>query len=313
MVYSCGGEDVIKSYDALLEDSTIVSYLDTMSVTYTRDTSGIYSYLITANDTGKTQAEGTILSIYYDLKVLGGQRLERIDSTNSDPLRMKRGVNAIYPIGIDLALAKMKEGETWGLVIPSKLAYGKYSSVLIPENSIITIDITLKRIQNDNDIRSEDNKKVVDYSDDQNLSDTVQYPLNQPEILTNGMIYKRLKVGDTQQRPATNQLVILTYTLSVSDKTEPVDITYAGEANPFAFQYNNQEVFDGLNIGVGRMAKGEEALFVIPSLLGYRESARVIPSYLAEELAAMEIIPAYAANVSPYEVLVVKAKLLDIQ
>lgn len=312
-MYSCGKEDIDKSANSLSQDSTIVSYLDTMDVSYTRDTSGIYAYTITSNPSGKSQSEGTILSVYYNLKVLGGQTLEQIDPTESDPVRMKRGVNAIYPVGVDLALAKMKEGEKWGFVIPSQWAYRDYSSSLIPKNAIIVIEITLDRIQNDNDIRSEDNQKVVLYSNEQNLSDTLQYPLNQPEILTNGMIYKRLKAGDTEQSPTTGSEVKITYTLSTPGVTDPIDVQYAGEANPFTFQYNALEVFEGLNFGVGLMRKGEEALFVIPSLLGYRESVSVLPSYLSEELVQMELIPGYASKVVPYKILVVKAKLVDIQ
>ena len=313
VIYSCGGSEAVSPSSSANEDSVIVAHLDTMNVTYERDASGLYYYPITMNPTGKTQSEGSILSFYYNISVLGGQTLEVVDSTSGDPVRMKRGVNAIYPLGVDQALAYLKEGETWGFVVPSRLAYGAYSSSLIPDNAIITLIISLSRIQNDNDIRSEDNQKVVAYADSLNLSDTVQYPLNQPEILQNGMIYKRVAVGVSEQQPAQNNTATITYKLSLAYENEPVDVVYAGEANPFVFSFGNQAVFEGLEFGVGKIQKGERALLVIPSLLGYRESVGVIPSYLAKEMADRGVIPTYAAKVQPYEILVVETKLLDIQ
>jgi FKBP-type peptidyl-prolyl cis-trans isomerase len=313
LMISCGGKESVSPINTYSEDSTIVSYLDSLNLTYTKDTSGIYSYIIKSNPTGKSQLEGTILSIYYDMEVLRGAKLAVHDSTKGAPIRMKQGVNAIYPIGIDRAVAYLKEGEEWGFVIPSRLAFVNYSSSLISEDAIVLIKISLEKIQDDNDVRLEDNIKIQDYSDSVKLADTVLYPLNQPKLLSNGMIYKRLIAGSGNRKPVSGNQLSITYKASLPYKeATPFDLKYAGEANPFVYSFSNSETFEGLDTGISEMEKGETALLVIPSLLAYSESVAVFPTFIASDLVDLKIIPAYASQVGPYEILIFEVKLLDI-
>jgi FKBP-type peptidyl-prolyl cis-trans isomerase len=309
---SCGGDEKVNPNKGLTEDSLIVAHLDSLGVTYQKDDDGIYSYPITLNPTGKSQDDGKILSIYYTLDVLGGQTLNTYDETDGDPIRMKQGANAIYPLGVDKSLAYLKEDEEWVFIIPSALAYVDYSSSLIPEKAILQLQVTLKKIQNENDIQFEDNQKIFDYSDSVKLADTVTYPLNQPVILNNGMIYKRLIAG-ADPRPLAGDELSITYRASLPYKEDaPIDVNHASTANPFIFIHNDNQVITALDAGVARMQKGETALLVMPSLLAYRESARVLPDYLTQEMVDRKLIPSYAAKVGPYEVLIFEVKLLDI-
>lgn len=313
LILSCGGDNVEPKIDTS-EDSTIVAHLDSIGVDYQLDEAGIYYYPIALNPTGKTQVDGNVLSIYYKLDVLGGQNLITFDASDGDPLRLKQGANAIYPVGIDSALIYMKEGEEWEFIIPSKLNYPGYSSVLIPENAILIFRANLVKIQNENDILFEDNQKLLQYSDSVKLADTVANPLNQPILLNNGMIYKRLAAGDPSGiKPVSGDELSITYKASFPyQEVEPFDLQHASTANPFVFFHNNNEVITGLDAGVARMTIGETALLVIPSLLAYRESAVVLPDYLTEEMVQMKIVPAYAARVHAYEVLIFEVKLLEI-
>jgi FKBP-type peptidyl-prolyl cis-trans isomerase len=313
LLWSCG-DDNVDPNAGNSEDSTIVSYLDSMGIDYQLDDAGIYYYPIKLNPTGKSQLEGNVLSIYYQLDVLGGQNLITVDSRDGDPIRLKQGAKGIYPFGIDSALNYMKEGEEWEFLIPSRLGFVNYSSVLIPENAILIFKANLKRIQNENDIQFEDIQKLLQYSDSVKLTDTVANPLNQPILLNNGMIYKRLIAGDpTGLKPSLGNELTITYTASLPyQESNPIDLQHASNANPFIYSFNDNVVIAGLDAGVAQMTTNETALLVIPSLLAYRESAMVLPDYLTQEMVDMKIIPAYAAKVRPYEVLIFEVTLLEI-
>lgn len=296
------------------EDSLIVAFLDSMNIDYQVDTSGIYYYPISLNPTGKTQAEGNVLSIYYQLDVLEGQNLITYDSTDGDPLRMKQGANAIYPVGIDHSLFYMKQGEEWVFIIPSNLSYPSYSSSLIPEGSILKFQASLKEIQIEDDIQFEDNLKMLTYSDSLMLSDTVNNPLNQPVFLSSGLIYKRLAEGTGNLlKPSQGDTVSITYRASLPyQEDNSFDLLYASNANPFSYSFNTGLVINGLDAGVAEMSPGEQSLLVIPSLLAYRESAIVLPDYLTDDMVSLGIIPSYASKVGPYEVLIFEVTLLQV-
>ncbi|MEO9475622.1 MAG: FKBP-type peptidyl-prolyl cis-trans isomerase [Cyclobacteriaceae bacterium] len=312
---SCGGDDPTPERVNDSQDSLIIRHLDSIGVDYQVDTTGIYYYPIELNPTGKSQADGNVLSVYYSLEVLGGQLLNTYDSADGDPIRVKQGANAIYPIGVDRSLSFMKEGEEWVFIIPSKYGFEDYNSALIPENSILVFHPTLEQIQNETDIQGEDNMKIIAYSDSVNLTDTVNYPLNQPEFLTNGTIFKRLAAGSSPNapQPETGDTLTITYTAYLPyQKNEPFDLKHASNANPFVYSFNTNEVITGLDAGIANMRQGETALLVMPSLLGYRESAVVFPDYLSEEMVDRNTIPAYASDVGPYEVLIFEVSLLQI-
>ena len=88
------------------------------------DENGIYLYPIDVLPGRRTQAEGQILSLYYDEHVFDGQaladsrRISLFDEGDGLPIRVKQGVKSIYPVGLDLALAGMNEGDEYGFVMP---------------------------------------------------------------------------------------------------------------------------------------------------------------------------------------------------
>lgn len=292
----------------LSEDSTIVAYLDSAGIVYQVDGNGIYSFPITLNPTGKQQSEGKILGIYFELSVLDGPLLQQYDATDGDPIRLKQGVNAVYPIGVDLALNYMAEGEEWGFVIPSALAYPGYSSSLIPENAILFFEVTLASIQNENDVFIADTMLIHDYLDSLNVMDTV--------LLSNGMVYKQLAIGSGGVFPSVGNEVDITYTAyRPYEEATPFDLDHASAATVFTYDFGAGVVIDGLDVAVSQMTVGERALHIIPSNLGYRESVRVLPVYdaLISDLIENEVIPAYARKVGPYEVVIFDVRLLDVR
>lgn len=295
------------------DDAIITAYLESsgMADEATRDTSGIYAYPITLNPSGKTQASGSVLGIHYKLYRLDSTLIDVYDSLDGDTIVLKQGVNAVYPVGIDYALGYMKEGEEWGFIIPSNLAYGDYSySTLIPQNTIIRIEIKLLQIRSDDDVLEEELYAINRHVTDAGLRDTTEYPDFRPEVLSNGMIYLTLE-GGSGNRPESDQLVSVTYEARLLDSTV---FDRAPNADLFEFYFNQGAVIPGFETGVGKMRLQEKAIFYMPSYLGYRESAQVIPSIEAvvSDLVDMEVIPSYVEKVGPYEPLIFEIRLIDI-
>lgn len=308
-VLSCKDDESISTDEQ--EEQLITGYLDSLGVLESvgQDESGLYYYPITLNPSGKTQSSGNVLSIHYRLEVLGGQVIDILDSLDQDTLVVKQGANAIYPVGLDGALEYLKEGETWGFVLPSDIAYGDFTySTLIPEKAIILAELTLLKIRTEDEVLEDELEAISQYVDEAELRDTVNHPLNMPENLGSGMVYKRLVAG-TGERPEAGQTVTITYE---SRDLEEVVLDRAAAAAPFEYLYNEGIVIPGLDAGIGRMQAGETALLIMPSYLGYRESAQVIPGFLTADMVEMEIVPAYAEKVGPYEPLIFEVKLVEI-
>lgn len=292
-------------------DEQILAYLDSMNITDAgQDSTGLYAYPIRLNPSGKTQSEGNVLSFFYSISVMNGQTLDVKDSLDSDTTIVKQGVWAIYPVGLDHALSYLKEGEKWGFVLPPDIAYGSYSfSTILPEQSIILIEIDMLSIQKEDDVLEKELKIINNYSVKAELSDTVNHPLNQPQTLPNGMIYKRLKLGTGSSTPTSGQLVSVTYEGRFLDSTI-FDI--APNADVFQFIKDEDALIPGFEDGVARMKVGEKSLIIMPSYLGYRESAKVIPEYILDDMIKLKIVPDYCAKVGPYQPLIFEITLVDI-
>lgn len=300
---SCKEDEV----DAVAEEEArIQAHFDSLDVDVSISESGLYAYPIRA---GGVPSAGFVLSISYKIWVLGADSATT-SIRSLDTVVVKKNANAIYPIGIDEALSYMKEGEKWGFVLPSYLAYGDqaFPNVLIPAGATMAVELELLDVRSENDILEAEVSAIADYVTDNNLRDTVTYPLNQPEMLANGMVYKRLKAG-TGATPLSGQFISVTYEGRFLDGTV---FDRAPNANVFEFYLGTGSVIPGFEAGVQRMQLQERALIVIPSYLAYRESAAVIPHNITSEVADLEIIPSYASKVPPYTPLVFEIEVIGI-
>lgn len=308
MSFSCNRKN--EDNPVSIEETIIRSYFDSTNLADVQaDTAGIYAWPIRLNPDGKDQSQGNVLSFFYSLNVLNGEIIDVMDSLDSDTTIVKQGVNAIYPIGIDYALRYLKVGEKWAFVIPSYLAYETYSfSTLLPANATIYLEIELLEIRTEDDVLNEELDAISDYIIEANLSDTLKVPINKPETLVNGMVYKRLSQG-AGDRPQNGQLVALTYEGRFLDS---LVFDRAPNADFFEFYYGLDGVIPGFELGVGKMQIGEKALLILPSYLAYRESAQVIPNFLTDDMAELNIVPTYASKVGPYKPLIFEISLIDI-
>ena len=147
--------------------------------------SGIYYSILDTVPTG-IDAAGNILSIYYSAKILNGSAYDVNSRTDGDDfVKLKQGVDAVYPVGLDIGLGLMKEGERFRLYIPSALGYGDYSfSSLIPENSVLEIEVEVASVQNVDDVIAEELAAIDAYIISENLNDTIANPIDSVEFFT---------------------------------------------------------------------------------------------------------------------------------
>lgn len=286
------------------EKLEIEAYLDSLGLlsSTTQDTSGLYYYPITLNPGGKSQSEGKVLSFFYSMTLLDGTVVDQYDSLDSDTLVVKQGAGAIYPVGFDYSLAHLKEGEKYGFILPSRLAFGQYSfGSLIPENAIIRLEIELLEIRSEEDVLDEEYDLITQYLTANDLQDTVEY-------LSNGMVYHLLYAGGGAA-PTVDSIVSVAYTGSFLDNSV---FDQVSSGDPFQFFYGKDQVIPGLEIGIGRMVVGDRAMIIVPSYLGYKESAQVLPPYLTNDMISELIVPAYAAKIGPYKPLIFEIQLIDV-
>ncbi len=119
------------------EESQIVAYCNANSITYTKDSSGIYYQIIDPGTTPKPILTSTVSTIYTG-KYLSGAIIDQSTTPYTAPLN-----NLIQ--GWQIGLQLIGKGGHIKMVVPSSLCYGCYGVPVsdVPPNTIIFFDITL--------------------------------------------------------------------------------------------------------------------------------------------------------------------------
>lgn len=307
----CGDSSDSTDLDqAALDQAAIEAYLAENDSNAVAHESGIYYSILDTVPTGAA-ASGGILSVYYSAKVMNGNAYDvNSRSDGDDSVKLKQGVDAVFPVGLDIGLGLMREGETFRFYIPSTLGYQDYSfSSLIPENSILEIEIEVAAVQNEGDIIAAELAAIDAYIISENLNDTIAHPKDSVEYLAAQQIYyKRLSQGTENDTLRNNDISTISY----------VGRTLAGEefdrrsnAAPLTYTFGTNTIIAGLDEGISEMERGESALIILPSHKAYGESVFVVPSYRKQDFVDLEIIPLYAAKVAPYEIVLFETSLLN--
>ena len=306
---SDGSEDTTVDQVALDQELIETYLIDNDSLASAHE-SGIYYTILDTVPTGQA-TNGQILSIFYSAKVLNGSDFDIVDRIGGDDsVKLKQGVNAVYPVGLDIGLGLMKEGEKFRFYIPSTLAYGTYSfSSLIPENSIIVIEVEVAAVQNEDDVIAEQLLAIDNYILKENLNDTIAHPIDSVEFLeTEQIYYKRITEGTENDTLVRNDVSTISY---IGRRLDGNEFDRRTNAQPLTYVFGINAIITGLDQGIGEMERGETALIILPSHKAYGESAFVIPSYRKQDFVDLEIIPLYAAKVAPYEILLFETSLLN--
>jgi len=271
--------------------------LDTNNIAATRDDNGIYYYEEVANPIGSFVSSGAVLAIYYNLYNLNDELLASHQAVDGDSLLLRQGVSAVYPVGLDIGLAYMKEGETYSFIIPPELAYGQLESGALPANEAIRLQVQLIAITDENLIFTQELTEIDQYIIDNELNDLVLNPLDTVVFISSGVRYKRLTDG-VEGTPINGNLVRVEYTAAYLSSGNQFD-----SSPEFEWIFGSdqpRELIPAFELGVSLMEINERALFLAPSSQAYRESACIVPKSISGELVALNIIPEYSQKVEPY-------------
>ncbi|WP_462249715.1 FKBP-type peptidyl-prolyl cis-trans isomerase [Ekhidna sp.] len=306
VISSCGGDDSVTTSSS---DTLIQAWLDSTSTTATRDDdTGIYYYSDSLNPSGMQASSGTVAAIYYTLEDLNGNAIAQHQRNNGDSLIFKVGASAVFPIGVDFGIPLMRVGEIYNFILPPNQAYQSLTSGAINSDLIARLQIQLVGVHSEADLIAQELVDIDDYINTNNLNDTVVNPLNTVlQFPASGISFKRLRAG-AGALPLNGDTIIVDYTARFINET----VFDRGTNFQWIYGSNNpRELLTGFEFGVSRMQTGEDALVMIPSSQAYRESALVIPNFIADDLVDDGIIPDYVLSVPPYRTLLFEISRVD--
>jgi FKBP-type peptidyl-prolyl cis-trans isomerase len=226
-------------------EESIQNYLTTNNLSATRDTSGLYFVKRETNPQGTKPSLGDEVSVYYQMYTLSGGLIDSTETAAKKPLKFPLGINYLLP-GMERGISLMRMGEKMTLLLPYYLAFGSASYPDVPAYSPIRVEMQLA------DVRTEA-KQIADYvkSKDYYVSETT------PSGLT--IVRQNTVAGDTL------------------GKGKSVSVAYVGknlagtqfDSGTFQFVTGTGAAVKGFDEGVRRLRKGEKAILIFPSSLGY--------------------------------------------
>ncbi|WP_420319044.1 FKBP-type peptidyl-prolyl cis-trans isomerase [Ekhidna sp.] len=304
IISSCGGDDS----PVTSIDQEVQVWLDSAGISATRDdNTGIYYYSDLTNTSGTAASAGSVASIYYTLSDLDGNVIASHQRSDGDSLTFKVGASAVYPVGVDFAVGLMRAGEVFNFILPPAQAYQELTSGAISPNTIVHLQVELVDVNTEANIFAQDRVDIRQYIATNFLDSLAINPTDSTEEYPTGIVYKRRRIG-TGSVPMLSDTIIVDYTGRFLDDSG------FDSGSGFQWIYGSdtpRELLGAFEFGVSLMQTNEQALIMIPSDHGYRESALIVPASITDDLIVDEIIPDYVASVPPYRVLLFEITRVD--
>ncbi|CAN5615576.1 FKBP-type peptidyl-prolyl cis-trans isomerase [soil metagenome] len=290
---------------AKIDDEILQNYIATNQIQANKTSYGYYYYPIQENEGGKEVANGDIISFYYKMNLMDGTEVASHTPAQGAPIKAKHFSESIFPIGLDLGLHHMKEGEIYKFLLPSSLAYYQYTdNAILPKYANLILEIELINVSKADEQKAEEVALIQEYIQNNQLEGVT--------VLSSGLAYQVLEAG-SGSKPTAMQKVSVSYVGKLWDGTI-FDQTTNGDL--FSFNLGRQEVIRGWDQGVALMQKSEKARFYIPSYLAYDESVRIVPESLKVGLIESGAVGGFKASVAksipPFSILVFDVTLEEI-
>ncbi|UFH55753.1 FKBP-type peptidyl-prolyl cis-trans isomerase [Spirosoma sp. KNUC1025] len=267
------GTDPNAVYQSNLAD--ISNYASSKGLTGTSTNSGLY-YLLTKPGSASAPAAtiGKEVEFNYTMYVLSrsssntavvtDKKLDSLYTTTPvyyllSPYSTQSSFVPLLP-GLQEGLLKMREGDQATLLMPSALAFGDQSSALLPANSPVRFDVTLRRA------RTED-QQINEYMTANKLTPT--------EVTQSGLRFIKTANNSSGASPTSTQTLIVKYKGKLLRSASAFDSTGTGTA---AFTLGRS--IAGFEEGLTKLKVGEKATLIFPSAIGYGQTGnQVIPPY----------------------------------
>lgn len=278
------------------DDELVKNYITNHQLDLNRDANGFYYGPLKTNPSGKALTAKDIVSLKYKISRLDGKVLEETQTARLAMHYSKPGVgtmysNAINPVGIDLGLGFMKEGEKYQFIVPSYLAYYNLTvKDTLPAYSNLIAEVEVVDILTAAEQKALESEAIDAYIEEQEEWEDV-------EVLSSGLRYVRTQEGEGAQATKGNTVKVhYTGTLLNGKKFDASDPNKA----PFQFSLGTGQVIKGWDEGIALMKKGEKGILIIPSDLAYAQSVFTLPSFMSD------------VAIPPFSPLVFEVELVDV-
>lgn len=243
---ACNPDLASSDEDAIVQnEESIQKYLSAKNLSATRDTSGMYYVLRGTNPAGTRAGVGDEVSLYYQLYTMDNFLLDSTETTAKKPFVFPLGVNFHLP-GVERAITLLRTGDKATLLLPFYLAFGNVNYPGLPAYSAIRVELEIDKVRTES-------TQVADY-------------IQQKEFT----VSERTASGISIVR----QNVVTGDTLGVG---KSVKVKYSGkqldgvefDKGEFSLVTGSGGAIKGFDEGIRRLRKGEKAVIIFPSTLGY--------------------------------------------
>jgi len=178
-----------------------------------------------------------VVMVNYEARVAGGEVYDSNNETG-DPLPLKTNIGMMVP-GFEQGLLKMNVGDKGRIMIPMALGYGEtgYPGLVPPEADLIIEIEIVERIT--------------------------------PIILEEGVKVYRWKTNNQGLVPEKGQTIAFDYFAYMKGEKAGMYDNSFQNSQPFSFDFQNDNVVDGLHQGMSVLKQAEKAFIEIPSALAY--------------------------------------------
>jgi len=278
---ACHTEDVGLTDDAIFQsdEADILNYAKAKGLSGALTSTGVYYALNKPSSSTISPADGMEVEYNSTFYVLSRSTSTTavtdrfVDSTYATKSSYSYIV-ATNP-GITEGLLRMHEGDQSTVLLPSIYAFGRSgtSNGVIPPNTPVRIDVTLKRVRTQE-------QQINEYMTANKLTPT--------EVTTTGLRFIRTVTNSAGALPTSTQTLILKYrgqlirATSLFGAGTAFDSTGTTGTYPTTIGRN----VPGFDEGIAKLRVGEKATIIFPANLGYgvkgatdNNGRQIIPSY----------------------------------
>lgn len=273
--------------------SAITQYLNANGLEAEETQSGIFYRAVQNNEDGRPIEEDDIAELFYHIKKLDGTTIARLDSSESDPVMVQYGNDALVPVGLDMGLSIMKQGETYEFYLPSDYAYATFSSGTLGSQEVVIVEAYVHNVMTVEEYAEVERGIIEDYIEENELERVA--------FTDSGLAFQLLEEKEEGEFPFRGQNVQVAYKGAFLDG-EVFD--ESAEDEPFRFAINEGVVIRGWDEGISKMKPGEKARLIIPSNLAYGANVTVLPPEFLEEMVEANFLSPRAQSMRPFAILV---------
>ena len=257
------------------DDAVIEQYIADNNLNANKSDEWDVYYVELAAGTGSQVKRDSVVEIEYENALLDGQVISSDTSYTFVP-----EVYAFIP-GMQRGVLTMQEGGKSLVFIPSKYAYGGASGTLngvfVPANAVLQSTITVKDVRTRNEQLLLEVDNIERYIEEKGYADASG---NQ-----NGLFKQILSEGQGDATPQAGARIVVRYEGSF------LDGTVFDSAEDAQFNLTANGLIKGFYDGALTMKRDEEAVFIMVSDLGYKDTG--------------------TGSIPPFTPLVFKIKMLD--